>query len=432
MILRAKKAIKRASKLSNGLSFPAPILQPGTQAPVDDITAARQYIASYWARLLREHKKDQGTLVGLPYPYLAPSDGHDSFLFEEQYYWDSYFTSLGLTHPAYQPLVEGMLENLLHLLERFGLVPNASRMYFTGRSQPPLLTSFIFHVYDTYDKSSDWLEKRIALAKKEYTSVWMSTSHPQWHNVYQGLSRYYDINFLHDLAEAESGWDMTPRFERKCLDFLPIDLNALLYKYEMDFARAADISKRPEEASEWRDRAAIRKEAMNELMWGKIRGFYFDYNYVTGEQSGTWSLAAFYPMWAGMVDESQASRLVENLTKFEKKGGLTTTTRPLIDMSMFGSIKAQWAFPNGWAPLHYIVIEALERYGYHEEARNIATKWLATNTSWYQANGVFMEKYNVVNPSKPPLEGLYPSQTGFGWTNAVFEYLCQKYVDEKS
>lgn len=324
------------------------------------------------------------------------------------------------------------MENLLFLLDRFGLVPNASRMYFTSRSQPPLLTSFIFHVYDTYHKSPDWLEKRMALAEREYHSVWMSTSHPQWHNVHKGQSRYYDINVLHDLAEAESGWDMTPRFERKCLDFLPVDLNALLYKYETDFARAADIIDKPEQAKMWRSRAEVRKAAMDELMWAKIRGFYFDYNYVKGEQSGTWSLAAFYPMWAGMVDEVQANRLVENLSKFEKKGGLTTTTRPLIDMNIFGSVKAQWAYPNGWAPLHYIVTEGLERYGYHETASKIATKWLATNTAWYQKHGEFLEKYNVVNPAKPPLEGLYPSQTGFGWSNAVFEYLCQKYVDGES
>ncbi len=382
---------------------------------------ALAYIDAYWGQLGREHNQDNGTLVGLPYPYIVPSSNPDiNFHFEEQYYWDSYFTALGLNDKKHQSLVEGMLENLLYLFKRFGLVPNASRMYFTGRSQPPLLTSFIFHVYDTYGKDSTWLEERISVAMREYEEVWMINSHPRWHRVYEGLSRYYDVNVLHDLAEAESGWDMTPRFERKCLDFLPVDLNALLYKYETDFARAAMILGRANEVDLWEKQAASRKAAMDKLMWAKLRGFYFDYNYERKVLGDIWSLAAYYTMWAGMASHEQAKRLVDNLVKFEKSGGLTTTTRPLIDTNaLFGSLKAQWAYPNGWAPLHYIVVEGLRRYGYHDEARRIASKWTKNNLAWFDAHGVFLEKYNVVNTKKKPVEGLYPSQTGFGWTNAV-------------
>jgi alpha,alpha-trehalase len=383
---------------------------------------ALDYIETYWQELVRHHNEDDGTLVGLPYPYVVPAaDPKATFRFEEQYYWDSYFTALGLKDPKHQILVEGMLENLLFLFRRFGLIPNASRMYSTSRSQPPLLTSFIFHVYEAYQKDHDWLRQRMAVAKDEYHRVWMNEAHPQWHKVHNGLSRYYDINVLHDLAEAESGWDMTPRFERKCLDFLPVDLNALLYKYEMDFAKADEILGDEDSSNLWKKLAAARRVAMNELMWGKLRGFYFDYNYQRGVLGDIWSLAGFYPMWAGMVSDEQAKKLVDNLGKFLKKGGLTTTSRPLIDTNaLFGSIKVQWAYPNGWAPLHYIVVEGLKKYGYNDEAKRVATAWVNTNLAWFDRNGVFLEKYNVVNPNKRPVEGVYPSQTGFGWTNAVF------------
>jgi len=43
---------------------------------------------------------------------------------------------------------------------------------------------------------------------------------------------------------------------------------------------------------------------------------------------------------------------------------------------------------------------------------------------------VFLEKYNTVEPSKPPAKGVYPAQTGFGWTNAVFERFCREYIDK--
>ena len=232
------------------------------------------------------------------------------------------------------------------------------------------------------------------------------------------------------MAEAESGWDMTTRFERKCLDYLPVDLNSLLYKYEIDFAWAAKELGQSNEAGKWERLAAKRKREMHKTMWHTRRGFYFDYNYNKGQAGDVWSLAGYYTMWAGLASKEQAAVMVRNLPKFEHDGGLSTTTKPLIDMSLFGSLKAQWSFPNGWAPLHYIVIEGLENYGYHQEAERIARKWIQTNLYWFEQHGVFLEKYNVVKPHKHPVEGVYPSQTGFGWTNAIFVALCQKYLPQ--
>lgn len=408
--------------------------QKGDEIDQKELEKALSYIDGYWKKLERHHNEDNATLVGLPYPYIVPaSDPKSDFQFEEQYYWDSYFTALGLNDSKHQILVEGMLENLLFMFRRFGLIPNASRMYFTGRSQPPVLTSFIFHVYDTYGKSEEWLEQKMAIARDEYEHVWMSQSHPKWHNVHKGLSRYYDINVLHDLAEAESGWDMTPRFERKCLDFLPVDLNSLLYKYEMDFARTEEIKGNHKIANEWKRKAEKRQRVINELMWGKIRGFYFDYNYQRGVLGDIWSLAGFFTMWAGIASPEQAKKMVDNLNRFEKKGGLTTTAKPLIDTNvLFGSLKVQWAYPNGWAPLHYFVIEGLKNYGYEDEAKRIAKAWVKTNLDWYSRHNVFLEKYNVVNTKKMPVEGVYPSLTGFGWTNAIFIKLVKDFNLQES
>ncbi len=399
---------------------------------VDDVRAAREYIAGYWENLERFHPKDDESLLGLPKPYLVPAFevGHD-FDFNEMYYWDSYFMVQGLLDEAHKELVMGILENLLSLQKRFGAIPNASRTYLTGRSQPPFLTSFIFDVYDAYDLPEKWLQESIAIAKQEYQTVWLGTTKPNARLVHQGLSRYYDVNYLHDLAEAESGWDMTTRFGRKALNYLPIDLNALLYKYEADFARAARIAGDAREAAKWEVDARHRKETIDKLMWSNLRGLYYDYNFAKDKRGGVASLAAFYPMWAGMVDEKQAKQMVKALGRFEARGGLTTTDTAPLNRMVPGAMPTQWAYPNGWAPLQYLVIRGLERYGYHADASRLARKWLKTNLDWFNRNGVFLEKYNVVQPDKPPMKGVYPSQTGFGWTNAVFERLCQEYIDKK-
>jgi len=403
------------------------------QLTVEEVKIARDYIRAYWPKLERYHPKDDGSVLGLPRPYLIPSSEEGTnFDYNEMYYWDSYFIVQGLLDEPHKELVEGMLENLLHMLKRFHVIPNASRTYLTGRSQPPLLTSFIFDVYNVYNPGRDWLKACMDLAKQEYHDVWMGTVKPNWRQVHQGLSRYYDINMTQDLAEAESGWDYTPRFNRHALNYLPVDLNALLYKYEMDFARTARICGDSEDAKKWEQAALTRKKTMIKLMWDSGRGAFYDYNFVKEKRGNISSLATYFTMWAGLADGRQAQAMVKSLKKFEQKGGLATTDNLPLGQYVPGAMPTQWAYPNGWAPLHFIVVKGLQRYGYHDDARRIAMKWLRTNTDWFNQTGLFLEKYNVVSPEKPPLKGVYPSQTGFGWTNGVYERFCQEFIDGHS
>lgn len=430
MLERATKKLKTTIKKLSPL---------GTHFDVqpDDVRPALRYIHDYWPKLERYHPKDDESLLGLPNKYLVPAydEGHE-FDFNEMYYWDSYFMVQGMMDAEHKDLVVGILENLVSMFDRFKVIPNASRLYLMGRSQPPFLTSFIWEVYDTYDMDKRWLKRMMRSAQAEYETVWMGTKKPNARQVYKGLSRYYDINHLHDLAEAESGWDMTTRFGRKALDYVPADLNALLYKYEMDFARYYRLIDDKRTAAKWEVAAKYRKKTMDGLMWSNLRGIYFDYNFAKEKRGTVSSLATYYTMWAGMATDEQAKEMVKALRRFEHRGGLATTDGQALNQMVPGAITpgvipTQWAFPNGWAPLQYIVIKGLQRYGYHEDARRIAMKWLKTNLDWFNTHGVFLEKYNVVSPEKPPAKGVYPSQTGFGWTNAVFERLCQEYVYEQ-
>lgn len=397
----------------------------------EDVSEARAYIKTYWQKLQRFHPEDDESLLGVPKPYLVPSYSEATgFDYNELYYWDSYFIIQGLLDNANRDLVMGILEDLEALFKRFKVIPNASRTYLTGRSQPPFLTSFIMDIYRTYQPGKSWLAQAMLVAKQEYATVWRGDKKPNEREAYRGLSRYYDINYLHDLAEAESGWDMTPRFNRHALNYLPVDLNALLYKYETDFAEADRLLGNEAEAKQWEAAAAARRQTMNELMWDKLRGLYYDYNFHKLKRGPVSSLAAYFPMWAGMVSPEQAKKLVRSLRRFENKGGLATTDVAPLNRYVIGSTPTQWAYPNGWAPLQFVVVMALERYGYHADARRIALKWLRANLDWFNRYGVFLEKYNVVAPDKPPIKGVYPSQEGFGWTNGVFERFCRDYIDK--
>jgi alpha,alpha-trehalase len=417
-------------KLPTALPAALAFGKPGPALSADDVKVARDYIAAYWPKLERYNPEDQDTLIGLPKPYLVPSyaEGHE-FDYNELYYWDSYFMVQGLLDEQHKDLVMGILEDLVTLFKRFRIIPNGSQMYYVSRTHPPFLSSFIFDVYDAYGMDDEWLRKMIAIAEDEYKTVWMGTRKPNARLVYQGLSRYYDFNYLHDLTEAESGWDYTPRFARHALNYLPVDLQALLYKYETDFARAAEIFGDKQEAKEWRHAAAKRKAAVDKLMWDNLKGLYFDYNYVKERRGSVASLASYFPLWSGMADANQAKKLLKSLRRFEQKGGLSTTDVLPLTQYRPGAMPTQWAYPNGWAPLQFITVQGLRRYGFDADAQRVAMKWLRNNLQWFDKHQEFLEKYNVVYPGKPPAKGVYPSQTGFGWTNAVFERFCRDFID---
>jgi alpha,alpha-trehalase len=392
------------------------------------VADAFAHIEQKWNDLTMSQPIDDGTLLGLPYPFVVPSIKNESgFAFQEMYYWDSYFIVRGLLASDHDELAAGMLENLIFMARRYGIIPNASRTYFTSRSQPPLLTSFIFDIYEKQDKDAHWLIERLKVAEKEYRNVWTTNSHPNWRNVFEGLSRYYDINVLNHLAEAESGWDMNTRFQGNCLSYIPIDLNCLLYKYETDFARGAEIAGDEDTAALWREHAKKRAETVTKHLWDDEQGFFFDLDYITQRRSPVWSLASFYALWSGLATQEQAERMVAKLPDFMHVGGLTTSKEP---DEWMGDIPTQWAYPNGWAPLHWIVVNGLGTYGYKEQAQLVARTWLLNNLEHFEQNGVFREAYNVVNPEMPPKPGLYPPQLGFGWTNGVFIDLAKKFLTE--
>ncbi len=396
----------------------------------DEIAGAFAHIELTWPALTKSQEFDDGTLIGLPFPYIVPSaEPQNGFVFEEMYYWDSYFTAQGLLQSGRHELAEGMLENLLFLYKRFHIIPNASRFYFTSRSQPPLLTSYIMDIYEHCQKDTNWLRERMEIAEREYNNVWLRDIQPSRRNIYKGLSRYYDINVLDDLAECESGWDMTTRFYGNCLSYVPIDLNSLLHKYELDFAKTYDILGDSDTAEIWRGKGALRAQTMNAEMWDDRKGFYFDLDYVAGAHSDIWSLASLYPLWAGVATQEQAERVVANLDNFMYEGGLSTTTSNENEIARM--IAHQWAYPNGWAPLQWIVTEALSNYGYHEKAEQIARRWINTNLQYFKEYGVFREAYNVTDIHADPAHGVYPPQVGFGWTNAVFTDLAKKYLSDE-
>ena len=361
------------------------------------------YIHSSWDRFTSSGKYGKD-MIALPNRFVAPND----LLFKDElFYWDSYFIIRGLILDDRVNLAVGMLEDLLYLVKNYGHVPSCNKRFNLGVSQPPFLTSMGIELYrETGDKD---LLTRVGESAEKELSFWLNRKRRVL-----GLSRYYGRG-THTSAELESSWDFTSRFNGAALNYLPVDLNALLYKYFVDLAFIGKETGEPSMKRFFKRKAESMKEKIIDLMWDPDIGFFFDYNFITGKRRRFFTVAGFYPMWVGMVNRRMANKIVSNIDVLMGNWGIVTTQKS----RRMKTRVCQWDWPNGWPNQQLVIVEALRRYGFRELANSIASKWVDLNCRVFNKTGKLWEKYDVVSGDigKP---GLYPTQPGFGWTNAVF------------
>ncbi len=416
--------------------------------------SAQEHVRQLWPHLQRHHVKASGTLIPLPHPYIVPGGR-----FEEQYYWDSYFVMLGLAAEGQWRIIEGMVQNTAVLIRRYGFVPTANRTYYLSRSQPPVFALMVQLLAE--HKGKGVLRKYVPELLREYR-FWMSgkrmlkkTPHNSFRRVLQldkslFMNRYYDNAvtarpeslaedqttaeraasrsperiYLHLRAAAESGWDFSGRW---CLDpadlstihtadIVPVDLNSLLCMLEETIADAYRAMRQPLLEQAYRKKAAKRAATIRSLMWHDADGWFYDFNFHRHEQTGYQCLAGVFPLFAGIATQEEAAAVAKNIKKqFLKPGGVLTS------LTETGQ---QWDAPNGWAPLQWVAVVGLRKYGFHQLATDITKRFTRLVEETYDKEGRIVEKYNVTSKGLGG-GGEYVLQDGFGWTNGVYAALKQ-------
>lgn len=395
------------------------------------------YIAERWEKTF----PPQGDPMYIPIPHkyvTSATCGHLRHLF----YWDAYFSAIGLLKQGRVDLARSTLEALICLFNQHGLVPNIDFEEGTNRSQLPFLSHFVRLVYE-YTGDKAFLESRFSVLKNEYI-FWMTDRAAP----VKGLNRFfhsaddkYLIDFYlgticdrvkqdpnvsreeqlrrgaHYLTEAESTADFTSRFMGRAADFMAVDLNANLYGYEVQFAGFAGELGRTEEVKFWQERAAARRTAYLDTFWDEERGFFFDYDFVNGAFSPVWSPMGFTALWNGLATPEQAVRAAANLPMLEAEHGLTATDKQYMGVPL------QWDHPFGWPPHQYLAVHGLLRYGLKDDALRIARKFLEMMIRVFEETGELWEKYDAVSGGL--LSSEYEVQTQMGWSAAVFLDFCE-------
>jgi alpha,alpha-trehalase len=406
-----------------------------------------EHINKLWPLLTRQATNDFSSRIHLPNPYIVPGGR-----FREIYYWDSYFTMLGLQQSGEHQLIQQMVDNFTYLIYSVGHIPNGNRSYYTTRSQPPFY-ALMLTLLSEIKGESVWCTYGPAL-KKEY-EYWMdgasalSEAQPAHRHVVRMpdgcvLNRYWDdcpdprpesyiedvalarfssqdpkVLYRHIRAAAESGWDFSSRWFADgqtmetihTTDIIPVDLNALLYNMEQILATIAGLEQDEAQERHFKEQAQKRKKALIKYCWSDKESFFMDYDFVTRHHTPAFTLAACFPLFFQMALPKQAHCVADKLEKdFLKPGGLLTTLTYTHE---------QWDAPNAWAPLQYISIQGLRHYGYQDLAEKIKHNWIQLNIEIYKATGKLVEKYNVEDIQSEAGGGEYPLQDGFGWTNGV-------------
>jgi alpha,alpha-trehalase len=257
-----------------------------------------------------------------------------------------------------------------------------------------------------------------SVAGKTYTlqvcDAQMTMARPECEPLRQfKLSRDY---YKGDRSMRESGFDVSFRFGAfgsATHHYAPVCLNSLLYKMEKDLEQMSHWLGRNADANRWSERAEKRKALITKYLWNGEQGLFFDYDFVRKRMSGYKYASTFYPLWAGLATPEQARAVAANLKLFEHPGGVAMSTE---------DTGAQWDLPYGWGNIEMLVVDALRRYGFNDDADRVSYAFLSTVAENFRRDGEIREKYNVVTRSSEAHAelGYHMNVVGFGWTNAAF------------
>ena len=417
------------------------------------------HIDGLWQRLTRSTPTvpTYSSQLPLPYRYVVPGGR-----FRELYYWDSYFSMLGLAESGRHDLVEDLVRDFAYLIDAYGHIPNGARSYYLSRSQPPFFFEMV-GLLSADDPAASY-QRYLPQLRREY-AFWMDgaerLAHGRAHRravaMADGsiLNRYWDdratprdesyrddvllarasgrnaAEVYRDIrAAAESGWDFSSRWfadGRKpatidTTEIIPVDLNSLMYGLESAIRNGCDRAGDRRCVRDFTRRAERRRASIDRYLWDAEAGAYLDYRWTRGVRVPRISAATLYPLFTQVASAAQARAVAQTTrTHLLQAGGLVTTEV---------NTGAQWDAPNGWAPLQWIAVSGLRRFGESALAAAIACRWMVAVNRVYDERGALVEKYDVVDTARPGGGGEYPLQDGFGWTNGVMRKLMALYPED--
>lgn len=381
---------------------------------------------------IRSTPQESGLLF-LPFPFVVAFDLNE-LTGQTMFAWDTYFVDCSLLIHGRLDLVRHHIRNYLSMVERYGYMPNMNSTAGITRSQTPIYPDGIWRYY-LASQDIDLLSQAYPLLKHEYQDYWSATHH----QTPIGLATNRDLGddqlTPQMAAEAETGLDWTPIFDGDVRRCVPLITNCALVRYAHVLELMATELGRASDAVEFANESAARARLIRQYCWNDEAGIFVEYDYISKQQLPYISGCAYWPLWAGVATQAQARRLAGNLGRLEQRYGLAVTdqtytdphpapmstdTLPGLPKAAIGGLgQLQWMYPAGWACMQSTTVEGLDLYGYHDDARRIATRFLAALVDQYRRTGKLWEKYNVVDGGIELPNSRYGNSPLVSWTSAA-------------
>lgn len=382
-----------------------------------------------WMRLLEEHIREHGVQMTrepsgiLTHPYTVPSSPDSPYYSDALWDWDSWFISVVLGQielDSGQPgrfgaYEEGTIRNFLDHTDADGVMPillkpagpvlhgDPTRSAgFTENMHKPVIAQQAA-LLARRRGSVDWLQDDLPVIERFLRRYLESHIHAE-----TGLA-YWQTDFA-------IGVDNDPSvYYRPNRSTASIYLNSLLYRELLAFGSLLEDLDRPAEANRWRGRAQDLADAVNRHLWDERDGTYYSADLALREIDGddwlhrgaprAWSSvllrvdnwSSFLPLWAGLASQEQADRMRERLLDrrtFRAGYGVRTLSRLEKQYDLRASNNpSNWLGPV-WGISNYLVFRGLAKYGFTDDARQLAEETVALFGRDLEVTGSLHEYYH--------------------------------------
>lgn len=320
-----------------------------------------------------------------------------------------------------------MLENYLHLIEKFGFVPQANRIYFSRRSHPPVSSRFVlFYVTATNDQA--FAKKAVPLLDSEFKAweenivtingyklyVYGDNTYGQRPEGYfedtilasnltteaDKLSLYSDLRAATESRFTfssrwfiKNGTNDGSRVDTKCRKIIPVDLNSIMYRNCITIASFYNMSGNTAKVEEYEKIASDLLIAIKAVLWNEEDGIWYDYDLINNKQRKIFLASNFIPLASFAYDANDSVKIATGILKYISKNNLDSYMGGVPTSFKFSG--ENWDYPNVMPQLQWLIIAGLK--GLNVDATNDLSKkwalrWLRTSFMSYKREGLLFDK----------------------------------------
>ncbi len=362
---------------------------------------------------------------GLKHDGLFPSYNYEWF--HGFWAWDSWKHAVAVVN--YNPeLAKNQMRALFDYQEPNGFIPdciyrnNLIEENNYRNTKSPLAAWAIWSIYEQ-TKDADFLKEFYPKLKSYHKWWYIERDHDQ-----DGLCEFGSTDGTLVAGKWESGMDNAVRFDNTkilkngdhaySLDQESVDLNSFLYAEKNYLMKIAQVLRLKAEAKEWETENTTLKTKIQNQFWDPTTAWFYDTTIDGKSFIKEMGCEGFLPLWAEVATAEQAKSIKENLLNPDTFNTFVPLPTLAANHPKFKPDGGYWRGPI-WIDQSYFGINGLEKYGYTNEANQLAYKLIHNPDGALEKGKAIRENYN-------PITGKGLEAFNFSWSAAHYLMLLLK------